>query len=235
MRFGRLAGNDSVNTVIYQCLDIIDSRDAITFVRRFRSEIDPQRLHTFRELIFGAELFLRGLRPRYEQALGMSTPDWTLCDTSGAVLEIIDVVTLHPTYEIGKDIAAALRRGRIWTGWITTAPDRLYQKLRAKFGSYTTVAGQKQVAFVVALFSEFTAPIDTEEVAHVVFDLHGGLFKDYAQVSGVIHFESSNGSTTFPRSVTLSRRIHHPRLPAFWPSHPMWPNLSVNRTRRYTS
>ena len=50
---------------------------------------------------------------------------------------------------------------------------------------------------VVALFSEFTAPVDTGEVAHVVFDLHGGLFKDYHPVSGVIHFESSNGLYNF--------------------------------------
>ena len=134
---------------------------------------------------------------RVIQSLGTLTPDWTIYDTTGTPREIIDVVTLHPTYEIGRDIASSVRGGQIWTGWITTAPDRLYQKLQAKFGSYTAAAQQEQVAFVVALFSEFTAPIDTEEVAHVVFNLHGGLFKDYRQVSGVIHFESSNGRYNF--------------------------------------
>jgi hypothetical protein len=197
MRFGRLAGNDSINTLIYECLDSIDPRDATPFARRFRSEADPQRFHTFRELICGAELFRRGLHPRYEQMLGTSTPDWTLYDATGLPHEIVDVVTLHPTFEIGKDIAGAVSRGQIWTGWITTAPDRLYQKLQSKFGAYAGVAEQEQIAFVVSLFSEFTAPIDTEEVAHVVFDLHGGLFKDYCQVSGVIHFESSNGLYKF--------------------------------------
>jgi hypothetical protein len=69
--------------------------------------------------------------------------------------------------------------------------------LQAKFESCTAVAEQERIALVVALFSEFTAPVDTGEVAHVVFDLHGGLFKDYHPVSGVIHFESSNGLYNF--------------------------------------
>ena len=197
MRFGRLAGNDSINTLIYQCLDSIDPRDATTFARRFRSEADPQRFHTLRELICGAELFRHGLRPRYEQALGASTPDWTIYDATAVPNEIVDVATLHPTYEIGQEIADAVGRGQIWTGWVTTAPDRLYQKLQSKFGSYAAIAERKQIAFVVALFSEFLAPIDTEEVAYVVFDLHGGLFKGYHEVSGVIHFELRDGLYKF--------------------------------------
>ena len=197
LRFGRLAGNDWINTRIYECFDVIDSRDLPTFVRKFRTESDQQALHTFRELNCGAELAARGLRPRYERALGNATPDWTVCDERGVAKEIVDVVTLHPRYEVAKDIAKAVRSGQIWTGWMSTPPDRLYQKVQDKFGAYAKLAERERLAFVVALFSEFTAPIDAREVDHVVNELYGGLFGDYPQVSGVIHFESINGAYRF--------------------------------------
>jgi len=142
MRFGRLAGNDSINTRIYECFDAIDSRDVATFVRKLRTESDQQRFHTFRELICGAELAARGMQPRYEQSLGDSTPDWTIYDEQGTAKEIVDVVTLNPRYEVASDIAKSVRSGQIWTGWISTAPDRLYAKLQDKFGAYSTLAEQ---------------------------------------------------------------------------------------------
>lgn len=150
MRFGRLAGNDWINTRIYECFGAIDSRDVETFVRKFRTENDQQRFHTFRELICGAELFRRGLKPRYEQALGGLTPDWTIYGEGGIESEIVDVVTLHPRHDVEKDIARTVGSGQIWAGWITTAPGRLYGKLQDKFGAYSTFAEKARLAFIVA-------------------------------------------------------------------------------------
>ena len=207
MRFGRLAGNDWINTRIYECFNAIDSRDVETFVRKFRTENDPQRFHTFRELICGEELFRRGLKARYEQALGGLTPDWTIYEEDGSACEIVDVVTLHPRYDIERDISRTVGSGQIWSGWITTAPDRLYGKLQDKFGAYSTFAERGRSALVVALFTEFMAPIDTSEVHHVVNELYGGLFSDYPQVSGLIHFEYSLGAYRFSGIANASAAI----------------------------
>lgn len=207
MDFGRLAGNDAINTRIYECFTVIDSRDVATFAKKFRRENDAQRFHTFRELICGTELFRRRLRPRYEQALGGLTPDWTIYGEDRIAKEIVDVVTLRPRYDVEKDIAKTLERGHAWAGWVTTAPDRLYAKLQGKFGAYSTFAERERLAFVVALFSEFMAPIDTAEVDHVVNHLYGGLFRDYPQVSGVIHFEQSMGAHRFSGIANASATI----------------------------
>jgi hypothetical protein len=195
--FGRLAGNDAINTRIYECFRIIDPRDIPKFVRKLRTENDNQRFHTFRELIFGAELATRGFKPRYEQALDGMTPDWVIYDERGIAREVVDVVTLHPRHEIDQDIARTAGSREIWTGWITIAPNRLYAKLQDKFGAYSTFAENERMAFVVALFSEFMAPLDAGEIDHVLTDLHGGLFGDYPQVSGLIHFEYSKGAYRF--------------------------------------
>jgi hypothetical protein len=195
--FGRLAGNDAINTRIYECFRVIEQRDVRKFVRKLQSEKDNQRFHTFRELIFGAQLAAHGLRPRYEQSLAGLTPDWAVYDEHGVLTEIVDVVTLHPRYDIDRDIASTIGTGAIWSGWITTAPDRLYVKLQDKFGAYSKYAEGERVAFVVALFSEFMAPLDAEEIEHVLTTLHGGLFGDYPKVSGLVHFEQSNGAYRF--------------------------------------
>ena len=207
MRFGRLAGNDWVNTLIYECLDVIDSRDVEKFVRKFRTGNDEQCFHTFRELICGAELFLRDLKPRYEQDLSGLTPDWTVYGEGGTASEILDVVTLHPRYEIQKDIAQAVGSGRIWAGWVSTAPDRLYEKLQDKFGAYAAFAERQRLAFIVTLFTEFMAPVETSEIAHVLNELYGGLFSNYRQVSGVIHFQYSLGAFRFSSIANASAAI----------------------------
>ncbi len=135
------------------------------------------------------------------------TPDWVTYDDRGIAKEIVDVVTLHPRYDIDQHIAKTVGSGAIWTGWITTAPDRLYAKLQDKFGAYSTYAKNKRVAFVVALFSEFMAPLDAVEVDHVLTELHGGLFRDYPQVSGLIHFEQSDGAYRFSGFANTSASI----------------------------
>lgn len=195
--FGRLSGNDAINTRIYECFRIIDPRDISKFVRKLRTENDNQRFHTFRELIFGAELATRGLKPRYEQTLGGVTPDWTIYDERCIAKEIVDVVTLHPRYDIDQDIAKTVGAGAMWSGWITTAPNRLYAKLQDKFGAYSTYAESGCKALVVALFSEFMSPLDASEIDHVLTELHGGLFRDYPQVSGLVHFEYREGAHRF--------------------------------------
>ena len=207
MNFGQLAGNDAVNTLIYECFRVIDSRDRATFAKKFRTGGDPQRLHTVWELVCGAELSRRGLKPRYEQALDGVKPDWTMYGDDGIAREIVDVVTLRPRFEVENDIAKSVRLRGAWSGWVTTPPDRLYAKLQDKFGAYSAFAERRRLAFVVALFTEFMVPIHTDEVGHVVNQLDGGLFREYPQVSGVIHFDQANGIFRFSSIVNASATI----------------------------
>jgi hypothetical protein len=65
MKYGRIAGNDSINAAIYLCFDLISEADAKAFVRKFAEQLhdQDQPLHTFRELILGAFLAANGLSP----------------------------------------------------------------------------------------------------------------------------------------------------------------------------
>ena len=193
MRFGQLAGNDHINARIYKLLDGVDPLDVTAFVRKFRSDSDEQCFHTFRELILGAHLRTQGWNVRYGQRVGSKTPDWVNLDCDGRVAEIIDVVTLHQQHNIDRDISNHLAAQGKWFGWMSTPPDRLFSKVKEKASAYSRLVEQMRVPYVVALFGEFTAPIEPQEIHHVVYDLHGGLFAETPRLSGLIFFRERRG------------------------------------------
>jgi hypothetical protein len=193
MNFGTLAGNDSINSRIHEMLGTLQPADVSRFVRKFRSDADEQCFHTYRELILGAHLRTRGWNLRYEQRLGGRTPDWVLIDDDGQVAEIIDVVTLHQRRVVDSAIGKALSSHRPWVGWVSTPPDRLFAKLREKAVAYASTAANLHLPYVVALFGEFTAPIELCEVHHVLHELHGGVFAAVPTVAGTIFFRERLG------------------------------------------
>lgn len=193
MNFGRLAGNDSINGRIHEMLGTLHPADVPRFVRKFRSDADEQCFHTYRELILGAHLRTLGWNLRYEQTLGGKTPDWILVNHDGEVAEIIDVVTLHQRRVVDRAIAKAVSSHRPWVGWVSTSPERLFAKLREKTEAYASAAANLHVPYIVALFGEFTAPIEPFEVHHVLHELYGGVFAAVPAVAGTIFFRERHG------------------------------------------
>lgn len=108
MQFGVLAPNMRINARIYEMFERIDPADVPAFARKFRSESDEQRLHTFRELIVGAHLRAHGLDARYEQLVRGKTPDWVTLDRAARPDELIDVATLHQRRETKTDMTRTL-------------------------------------------------------------------------------------------------------------------------------
>jgi hypothetical protein len=174
-------------------LGALHPADVLRFVRKFRSDADEQCFHTYRELILGSHLRTRGWNLRYEQSLGGRTPDWVLIDDDGQVAEIIDVVTLHQRRVVDSAIGKAFSLHRTWIGWVSTPPDRLFAKLREKMVAYASTAANLHLPYVVALFGEFTAPIEPCEVHHVLHELHGGVFAAVPTVAGTIFFRGRLG------------------------------------------
>jgi hypothetical protein len=193
MTFGTLAGNDFINSRIHEMLGALHPDDVPRFVRKFRSDPDEQCFHTYRELILGAHLRTCGWNLRYGQSLGGRTPDWVLINDVGQVAEIIDVATLHQRRVVDKAIGKTVSSHRPWVGWVSTPPDRLYAKLREKAEAYASLAADLHVPYTVALFGEFTAPIEPFEVHHVLHELHGGVFAAVPTVTGALFFRERLG------------------------------------------
>src|SRR5258708_599383 len=98
MQFGEIAGNRSINAMIYQCFKALDERDKQAFVKKFREQMNDayQVMHTFRELVAGA--FVAGQRflPAYEPEIDNQTPDWRFIGLDSVPTLILDVVNFHP-------------------------------------------------------------------------------------------------------------------------------------------
>jgi len=215
MKYGVLAGNSSINSRIYDSFESIDPSDITAFIRKFKSESDGQRFHTYRELILGAELCRKGLRLQYERKIGNKTPDWAILNQAGEVDEILDVVTLHQRRDKDVDIGSTISSGHIWSGWVTVPSDHIYSKIQRKADSYSHLAVQSGMPYTVCLFGEFTACIDPVQVEHVLYTHHGGAFQDHPELSGVLYFYERSGTyhyTHFPNHSALAPSKHIKRV-----------------------
>ena len=182
----------------------IDPSDIPAFVRKFRTESDDQRFHTFRELILGAELCRKGLKLRYEMKIEDKTPDWTILAETGEVDEILDVVTLHQRRIKDLTIGDALASGRVWTDWVTVPPDHIYSKIQYKADCYSDLAIQRSMPYTICLFGEFTACVDPSQVEHVLYAHHGGIFQDRPALAGVLYFHERSGIYDYTHFINYS-------------------------------
>ena len=217
MRFGVLAGNSAINSRIYEMLDDLHPADVPKIVSKFQIGQEAQRFHTLRELEIGSRLRRQGLALRYELNVEGKSPDWSLVGKQDCVEEILDVVTVHQRRVVDKDIASALSKGEIWSGWISIPQDHIYSKLEQKAQKYSSMVESLRVPYVVAVFGEFTASIDPEEVESVLYSHHGGLFAQVPTVAGVVYFNEECGRYNY---------FYFPNKSAACPSRSLGPRLS---------
>ena len=193
MNYGALAGNSHINARIHEMLEDLHQDDSLKFVRKFRAERDEQRFHTFRELIVGSKIRKLMIDTRYEQELAGKTPDWLIKDEAGNVVELVDVFTLHQRRETESDMFETISTGAIWTGWVTIPPDHLYAKIEQKANAYAALVRSILRPYTLFIFGEFTAWVDPEEVEHVLYKHHGGVFLTQPTLASVVYFFEHEG------------------------------------------
>lgn len=202
MKHGRIAGSKYINTFIYHCFEFMCEEDERRFLKKFREQPhnSDQIMHTFRELVLGAHLNSRGFRVRHDCTIDAQTPDWCILDDSSAVIGIVELTNFHIDKATEREIEEKLKgRGiaSVWRDQNKDNVDRLYHCIWHKAQVYRVLAKKLRIPYVVAVFGEFQAAVDFEEVHHCLFDEGFGLFEMYPEVSGVLYFEESSGQYLF--------------------------------------
>ena len=199
MKYGQIAGNKSINATIYRCFEHICEEDARKFVRKFNDQRHDgvQVMHTFRELILGAYLALSGLNVRYDYVVGTETPDWCVLDETSAPKIIVELTNFHIDKATEDAIEAKRQAGGMWVGWIGRNDDRLYNSIWHKASIYKTLVEECGISYSIAVFGEFPAAVDIDELHRCLFDRESGLFELYPVVSGVLFFEEISGQYQF--------------------------------------
>jgi hypothetical protein len=199
MRYGRIAGNKSINAAIYRCCEHISEEDARTFARKFREQPHDQNqvMHTFRELILGGFLASSGLNAKYDRSICGKTPDWSILDSDGGLQGFFELVNFHPDRVTEDAITQHWKSQGIWCGWSGSHATRLYSRIRDKASTYKELVEQAKVWYVVALFGEFTADVSVQEVDECLFVDETGIFSLYPHMSGLLFFVENSGRYRF--------------------------------------
>jgi hypothetical protein len=199
MKYGPLAENSSINTAIYDCFHYISVNDQRKFVKEFRHQPHDQDqvMHTFRELILGAYLASRGLKVSYHRRIDGKTPDWIILNDDASPKAIVELTNFHIDRTTEDDIKLQVRDKGSACYWVQPNNARLYQRIQEKSDNYRELIKKYNVAYVVAIFSEFTAGLKREQLHQCLFQDYGGLFSACPTLSGVLFFKESAGSYVF--------------------------------------
>jgi len=202
MKYGKIAGNKSINTFIYNCFEYICEEDQRRFLKKFceQPHNSKQIMHTFRELVLGAYLSSKGFRLRHEYVIDTQTPDWCILDDSLAVKCIVELVNFHIDKATEHEIEEQSKTKDIvffWRDQNKDNVDRLYHCIWDKIQVYKVLAKKLKVSYIVAVFIDFIVEIDFEEIQTCLFNKDSGLLKIYPEVSGVLYFRESSGRYLF--------------------------------------
>jgi hypothetical protein len=199
MDYGEIAGNSSIDAMIYKSFEALEERDRRRFVKKFREQRkdEHQVMHTFRELLLGAFLGSHDFLPEYEPTIDGKTPDWRFV-REGQVT-IVDVVNLHPNKQTDDEQQRALAKSSSWTGWLPSESPRIHSSLSGKAECYSQLLERLQCPYVVGMYPWFFAAISIAEVVECV-NQPDGVFPQYPRLSGILFFEERGriGSTDNP-------------------------------------
>ena len=202
MKYGQLAGNKSINSFIYRCFEHISETDERKFVKKFRKQPQnsDQIIHTFRELILGAFLSSRSFIVRHDYLVEGKTPDWCILSNKSSMIGIVELVNIHLDKPTETDIEHQLEENGIacfWRDEKKNNVERLYHRIWDKVVEYKSLAKKLFVPYVVAIFGDFRAALDFEEVQSCLFSKDKGLFRIYHEMSGALFFRDSFGRYFF--------------------------------------
>lgn len=201
MKYGQIAENKKINYAIYRCFEHLCEGDQQGFVKKFREQPhdSDQIMHTFRELILGAYLSSRGFRVRHEYSVESKTPDWCVLDNRSAVISIIELVNFHIDVVTESEIAKQIQAKGMTVVWPDQNKnnDRLYYCIQDKMQKYQALTEKLGVRYIIAIYPDFKAATDFEEVLPCLYLNEFGLFQMYPHVSGVLYFEENAGQYCF--------------------------------------
>jgi hypothetical protein len=199
MKYGQMAGNKNINDSIYRCFEYIHETDARKFVKRFdeHRHNNTQVMHTFRELVLGAYLASSGFNVRYDNPVDASTPDCCILDETSRLNGIIELTNFHTDKKTENEIQKTLNNRGTWVGWMPSNDNRLYQTIWEKARVYKALVEKHCVPYVIAVFGEFNAAVDMDELWSCLFHKETGLFALYSTISGVLFFEIKLGKYAF--------------------------------------
>jgi len=202
MKYGQIAGNRRLNTLIYRCFEYICEEDERKFIKKFREHppTSDQLMHTVRELILGSYLCSRDFKAIYDYAIDTQTPDWCILDESFSVKGIVELVNFHIDKVTDNKIEKQRQVKGIawyWRDGNKDNVDRLYECIQYKAQVYRNLTEELRLPYVIAVFGDFQAAVDFEEVQTCLFDEGAGLFKLYPGVSGLLYFEENSGRYSF--------------------------------------
>ena len=202
MKYGQIAENRHINAFIYHCFKYIHEIDERKFVKKFREQPhnSEQIMHTFRELILGAYLGSNGFNVRYDYVIESKTPDWCILSDKSALMGIVELATFHidkaTEIEINRHLETKGFAG-YWRDKRKNNIGRLYHLIWDKAVQYRSLGRKLEIPYVVAIFGDFLAAIDSQEVRNCLNGKDIGLFGIYPEMSGLLFFWDSSGGYFF--------------------------------------
>lgn len=202
MKYGQIAGNRHLNRLIYRCFEYICEEDERKCVKKLREQpsTSDEIMHTVRELILGAYLGSSGFKVRYDCTVDTQTPDWCILDGMSALLGIIELVNFHIDKTTEQQVEKqwqAKGMAIYWRDGNKDNVDRLYRSMLHKAQVYKALVQNLRVPYVIAVFSDFRAAIDSEEIYACLFAKEFGLFEICPEVSGMLYFVETSGRYLF--------------------------------------
>jgi hypothetical protein len=202
MKYGQIAGSKRINAFIYDCFSHLVEEDQQKFAKRFRNQPHDSNevMHTFRELVLGAYLCSRGFEARFESVVEGFTPDWSIVGAQSEVTAIVELTTFHLDMATEQEINDQLRAkglSCVWRDARKNNVDRLYHCLWHKAQTYRQLVMAMGIPYVVAVFLDFRASVDLEEIRSCLSGDETGLFRMYSELSGVLCFEETGGRYSF--------------------------------------
>jgi hypothetical protein len=152
------------------------------------------RLSGFRDRLY---LTLNGFNVRYEYSVDSRTPDWCILDETSKLSGIVELTNFHTKQNIESEMKQAFKHKGLWVGWMPQNDNRLYKSISHKAGVYKDLVGRRRIPYVIALYGDFFAAVDVDELHLCLADGETSLFELYPTISGVVFFEEKGGKYHF--------------------------------------
>lgn len=209
----RIAGNSSINSGILSCFRFITPDDEQKFRRKFREHYRDraQVLHTYRELVVGGYLGSHGFSVKYEPVVEGQTPDWAILDENlNTYRGIVEVINFHADRSTETFIDKEIESRGAATTFLPDNDNRLYDRLQQKTACYKPLIEKQRIPYIIALFGEFYADVELEEVTRCTSECEDALFNRYPMLTGVLFFVEKSGvySFSYLANGNASYRLH---------------------------